>query len=93
MVTRVYAPDGEPFDIPRRDTADKLILEKGWTQTPPTFEDVKKAPKKTSRKTKSKSEDKEAVDKPEENFQSVFDALTERRFSDAEDFDTTGEDQ
>lgn len=33
MYFRVYAPNGEPFDVPR-DLADKLILQDGWTQSP-----------------------------------------------------------
>jgi len=32
MYIRVYAPDGEPFDV-TRERADTLILQKGWTQT------------------------------------------------------------
>ncbi|AMO44093.1 hypothetical protein DSS3P8_035 [Roseobacter phage DSS3P8] len=34
MYHRVYAPNGEPFDVPR-DRADRLILQEGWTQSPP----------------------------------------------------------
>lgn len=33
MYVRVYAPDGEPFDVPR-ERADTLILQNGWTQSP-----------------------------------------------------------
>jgi hypothetical protein len=33
MYFRVYAPSGEPFDVPR-ELADKLILQEGWTQSP-----------------------------------------------------------
>lgn len=38
MYTRVYAPDGEPFDVPR-ERADFLILQQGWTQTPPSLDE------------------------------------------------------
>lgn len=34
MYHRVYAPDGEPFDV-TREKADSLILQEGWTQNPP----------------------------------------------------------
>lgn len=34
MYTRVYAPNGEPFDV-TRDIADNLVLNQGWTQTAP----------------------------------------------------------
>lgn len=34
MYTRVYAPNGEPFDV-TRERADTCILNLGWTQTPP----------------------------------------------------------
>lgn len=34
MYVRVYAPNGEPFDV-SRDRADHLILNCGWTQTAP----------------------------------------------------------
>ena len=56
MATRVYSPAGEPFDIPRRELADKLILEDGWTQTAPVSTPVqeglnpKSKPKRTSRR-------------------------------------------
>ena len=33
LYIRVYAPDGEPFDVVR-DVADNVILNLGWTQTP-----------------------------------------------------------
>lgn len=36
MYYRVYAPSGEPFDVPR-DRADNLILQHGWTQKPITI--------------------------------------------------------
>lgn len=36
MYVRIYAPDGEPFDVPR-ERANRLILDKGWTQTKPTI--------------------------------------------------------
>jgi hypothetical protein len=59
MATRVYSPAGEPFDIPRRDLADKLILQEGWTQTAPVPIPVKEAPKakkRYSRKALKKAE-------------------------------------
>lgn len=31
----VYTPEGKKFEVASRDRADKLILENGWTQTPP----------------------------------------------------------
>ena len=71
MVTRVYAPNGEPFDIPRRDTADKLILESGWTQTPPTFESV--AVTKAKRKTRAKSK----VEEPKITEEATADVFEE----------------
>lgn len=39
MYVRVYAPDGEPFDV-SRERADHLILNCGWTQTPTVSEEV-----------------------------------------------------
>lgn len=33
MYVRVYAPNGEPFDV-TRERADTLLLQEGWTQTP-----------------------------------------------------------
>ena len=33
IYNRVYAPNGEPFDVVR-DIADHLVLDLGWTQTP-----------------------------------------------------------
>jgi len=71
MSTRVYSPSGEPFDIVRRDTADKLILEEGWTQTPPvpaTEVMEEEAPKKKRRSSrKEKPVEEELVEAPEEN--------------------------
>lgn len=32
MYIKVYAPDGEMFEV-TRDRADRLILSEGWTQT------------------------------------------------------------
>lgn len=37
MYVRVYAPNGEPFDV-SRERADHLILTCGWTQTAPVTE-------------------------------------------------------
>lgn len=34
MYIRVYAPNGEPFDV-SRERADMCILTLGWTQTAP----------------------------------------------------------
>ncbi len=42
MYIRVYAPSGEAFDV-TRERADKLILDQGWTQSPPTPAKKKKA--------------------------------------------------
>lgn len=60
MYVRVYAPNGEPFDV-SRDRADRLILEEGWTQTPPVIDtpteaaeassEGEEAPRKRARKT------------------------------------------
>jgi len=61
MSTRVYSPAGEPFDIPRRDLADKLILQEGWTQTAPTIIPVEDASKKTKRKYRRKPKDQAHV--------------------------------
>lgn len=47
---RIYAPSGEPFDVPETRATD-LILQKGWTQQAPVV-----APKKKSRKTKYEPE-------------------------------------
>jgi hypothetical protein len=71
MATRVYSPAGEPFDIPRRDLADKLILEEGWTQTPPVTSPVQKEepapkPKRRSRRKKSTVEEIEPESVSEE---------------------------
>ena len=45
----VYSPEGKKFEVASRDRADKLILEEGWTQTPPK---TKEAPKRSTRKKK-----------------------------------------
>lgn len=50
MAVRVYSPNGEPFDISRRELADKLILEDGWTQTPPKETTPKKQKNRRPRK-------------------------------------------
>ena len=42
MYCKVYAPNGEPFEV-SRDRADTLVLEEGWTQTKPTFVTVEPA--------------------------------------------------
>lgn len=36
LYIRVYAPNGEPFDVVR-DVADNLLLNLGWTQTEPVI--------------------------------------------------------
>lgn len=61
MAHRVYSPAGEPFDIPRRDLADKLILEDNWTQTAPVITPVKKEEKapKPKRRSRRKSFEEE----------------------------------
>ncbi len=61
MAHRVYSPAGEPFDIPRRDTADKLILEDNWTQTAPVAMPAKKEEKtpKPKRRSRRKSFEEE----------------------------------
>ena len=53
MYIRVYAPDGEPFDV-TRERADKLILNYGWTQTQP--KPVKKKRATTETDVESASE-------------------------------------
>jgi len=64
MAIRVYSPAGEPFDIPRRDLADKLILEQGWTQTAPVSAPVQEeepAPK-PKRRSRRKSKPVEEIE-------------------------------
>lgn len=63
MATRVYSPAGEPFDIPRRDLADKLILEDGWTQTAPVSAPVQE--EEPTPKPKRRSRRKSKVEKVE----------------------------
>lgn len=59
----VYSPDGKKFEVASRDRADTLILQKGWTQTPPVVEDaVEPEPERKSRKAKKE----EKVSDPEE---------------------------
>lgn len=71
MTTRVYSPAGEPFDIPRRDLADKLILEEGWTQSAPVAEapvekeEAPKPSKRSRRKAKAVEVDFEPADADE----------------------------
>lgn len=43
MYVRVYAQSGEPFDV-SRERADHLILNCGWTQTPPVSAEELPAP-------------------------------------------------
>lgn len=54
----VYAPDGQKFEVASRDRADKLILQEGWTQTPPVAEEK---PKRASRKKKEEPVEEEIV--------------------------------
>jgi len=74
MAIRVYSPAGEPFDIPRRDLADKLILEQGWTQTAPVSapvqeeEETAPTPKRRSRR-KSKPVEEIEPDTVEEEVE------------------------
>lgn len=68
----VYTPDGEKFEVASRDRADKLILEKGWTQLPP----VEEKPKRATRK-KKKEEVVEEAPKPEFDFESWADSSDE----------------
>lgn len=64
----VYSPDGQKFEVASRDRADKLLLEDGWTQTPP--EDEK--PKKTSVRKKKKVEDDPVEETKASDFGSLF---------------------
>ena len=54
----VYSPDGKKFEVASRDRADKLLLEEGWTQTPP----VEEKPKKTVRRKKKEEAEEETFD-------------------------------
>jgi hypothetical protein len=59
MYVKVYAPNGEPFEV-TRDRADRLILNEGWTQTAPTITEMPvetPKPRSRGRKLYSKSED------------------------------------
>jgi hypothetical protein len=60
MYVRVYSLDGEAFDV-NRHVADDLILQKGWTQTPPTFTE-KKETLEPKAKPKAKSRKKKAAE-------------------------------
>lgn len=72
MYKRVYSPDGTPFDVPT-NRANELILQKGWTQTEPTFaSDEPAAPKKTSSRRRKKVE--EPVETPVEEVESEVEA-------------------
>lgn len=51
MYVRVYAPDGEPFDV-SRERADHLLLNCGWTQTQPISEELKTEDKPKNRRKK-----------------------------------------
>lgn len=51
MYVRVYAPDGEPFDV-SRERADHLLLNCGWTQTQPVSEEPKTEDKSKQRRKK-----------------------------------------
>lgn len=56
MYVRVYAPNGEPFDV-SRDRADTLILENGWTQTAPVAADAEAAEDKSTRRRARRKDD------------------------------------
>lgn len=65
----VYAPDGKKVEVASRDRADKLILQDGWTQTPPVQEEK---PKRSPRK--KKKEDKFDAEEPKRSFKPWTDA-------------------
>jgi len=46
---RVYAPTGEPFDVPET-RSNELILQNGWTQQPPVMD--KEKPRRTRSRPK-----------------------------------------
>ena len=39
MYCKIYAPNGEAFEV-SRERANKLVLQEGWTQTKPEFVSV-----------------------------------------------------
>ena len=55
---RIYAPTGEPFDVPEV-RANDLILQKGWTQQPPVMASPV-AMKSTEDGAESESEESES---------------------------------
>ncbi|WNL50642.1 hypothetical protein RPALISO_53 [Ruegeria phage RpAliso] len=68
MYVRVYAPNGEPFDV-TRERADSLILQHGWTQTRPVRVETK-----TKRRRKSTEESALPADAGEDAFASEIEA-------------------
>ncbi len=64
MYCKIYAPNGEAFEV-GRDRADRLVLQEGWTQTKPEFVSVEPvvevtaapkfvAPKKAKKKSRKR---------------------------------------
>lgn len=71
---RVYAPDGEPFDV-AENRANELILQKGWTQQPPIVEEVKEE-KPTRRRRASKVKEEAPVEEAEEVVEAADEVQT-----------------
>lgn len=63
MYVRVYAPNGEPFDV-SRDRADHLILNAGWTQSVPEDSPVEQADVEVEKPSRRKRKSADA-DTPE----------------------------
>ena len=59
MYHKVYSPDGEMFEVSRA-TADGLILNEGWTQTPLA---PKAKPKADEKPLEATAEEKQLVEK------------------------------
>ncbi len=64
MYCKIYAPNGEAFEV-SRERADRLVLQEGWTQTKPEFVPTEPvvevvatlkfvAPKKAKKKTRKR---------------------------------------
>ena len=65
MYVRVYAPNGEPFDV-SRDRADHLILNAGWTQSVPEDSPVEEGDVEVEKPSRRKRKSADSVTSAEE---------------------------
>lgn len=75
MYVRVYSLEGEAFDVTRH-VADDLILQKGWTQTPPTFIKKEEPEPKAKPKAKRKKKKVSIIARDKDDIAATLDAAS-----------------